>query len=156
MRSCNYLKPTRNRGALFFRPKTVSKWPKTTKNRQNTPFWRYFALFLAQKSARRVDTPRAHLQLPQSTSREPQEPRRTFFPTKTSSKWPKTTKNRPNTPFFETFCPIFSAKKCAEVALALCPLATTSIHPQKASGTAAHFLGGRKRPQNGQNDPQQM
>ena len=39
--TCNYLNPPpeslRNRGALFFRTKTASEWPKTTKNRQNTP-----------------------------------------------------------------------------------------------------------------------
>ena len=40
------------------------KWPKTNKNRQNSLILRYFALFLAQKSAWRVRTPRTHLQLP--------------------------------------------------------------------------------------------
>ena len=51
--TCNYLKPPpeslRNPSALFFRPKTDSKWPKTTKNRQIRLSLRCFALFLARK-----------------------------------------------------------------------------------------------------------
>ena len=94
--TCNYLKPPpeslRNPGALFFRPKTASKWPKTTKNRQNTCFLRYFALFLAQKSARRVCTTRTtcnYLKPPPESLRNPSA---LFFRPKTASKWPKTTK----------------------------------------------------------------
>ena len=158
--TCKYLNPTpeslRNPSALFLGPKTASKWPKTTTNRQNTCFLRYFALFLAPKSARRVRTPRDHLQLPQTTPIKPQEPQRTFFWAQNGLKMAKNDQKPPKHVFFEIFRAIFSAKKCAEGAHAPCPLETTSNHPQKASGTPAHFFFGPKRPQNGQNDPQQM
>ena len=159
--TCNYLKPPpeslRKPGALFFRPKTASKWPKTVKirlilryfalflarkkcaegahapcpfattsnnpqkasgtpahfffgrkrpqNGQKRPktvkiriILRYFALFLAQKSARRVRTPRAHLKLPQTTTRKPQEPQRTFFSAENGLKMAKMTPSKCNPP----------------------------------------------------------
>ena len=130
---------------FFFDQKRRQNGQKRPKIVQIRLILRYFALFLAHKSARRARTPRAHLQLPQTTPRKPQEPRRTFFSRpKTASKWPKTTKNRQNTPYFEIFRAIFSAQKCAEGAHAPCPLATTSNHPQKASETPAHFFFGTK------------
>ena len=117
--TCNYLKPPpeilRNRGTLFFRPKTASKWPKTTKNRQNTP---YFEIFRASFSAKKC-AEGAHAPCPlATTSIHPQKtsgtPAHFFFGRKRSQNGQKTTKNRPNTPYFEIFRAIFSAKKCAE------------------------------------------
>ena len=77
----------------FFRPKTASKWPTTTKSRQNTPFWRYFALFLAQKSARRVRTPRTQFKLAQSTHRKLLKPRCTFISAQNGIKMAKNDQN---------------------------------------------------------------
>ena len=68
------------------RPQNGQKRPKTVKIRI---ILRYFALFLAQKSARRVRTPRPHLQLPQTNHRKPQEPRHTFFSAKNGLKMAK-------------------------------------------------------------------
>ena len=96
---------------------------------------------------------RDSLQLPQTTHRKPQEPRRTFFSAKNGLKMAKNDQKPPKHVFFEIFRAIFSAKKCAEGAHAPCPLATTSNNPQKASGTPAHFFFGPKRPQNGQKRP---
>ena len=110
--TCNYLNPPpeslRNLGALFFRPKTLQNGQKRPKTVKIRIILRYFALFLAHKSARRVRTPRDHLKLPQTTHRKPQEPRRTLFSAQNNLKMAK---NDQNTPYFEIFCAIFSAKK---------------------------------------------
>ena len=80
------------------------------KTRQNTTYFgdilRYFQ---RKKSARRVRTPRAHLQLPQTTPRKPQEPRRTFFSAKNGLKMAK------NHSLILRYVALFLAqKKCAE------------------------------------------
>ena len=117
----------------FFSAKNGPNMAKNDQKPLKYAFLEIFrAIFSAKKSARRVRTPRAHLQLPQSTPRKTQEPRRTFCRPKTASKWPKTTKNRQNTHYFEIFRAIFSAKKCAKGAHTPYPLATTLNHPQKS------------------------
>ena len=68
-------------------------------------------------------------------------------------KRPQNGQKPPKHVFFEIFRAIFSAQKCAEGAHTPYPLATTLNHPQKESGTAAHFFFGQKRPQNGQKRP---
>ena len=125
----NHRKPQEPRRTFF----SAENGLKMAKNRQNTCFLRYFALFLAQKSARRVRTPRAHLQLPQTTHRKPQEPRRTFCSAQNGLKMAKNDQKPSKHVFFEIFHAIFSAKKCAEGAHALPQ--TTPRQPQEPQRT---------------------
>ena len=134
---------------------------KMAKNDQKTVkiriILRYFALFLARKKCAEG----AHAPCPlETTSIHPQKASGTpahFFSAENGLKMAKNDQKPSEYAFFWRYFALFLAqKKCAEGAHAPYTLATTSNHPQKASGTPAHFFSGRKRPQNGQNDPQQM
>ena len=120
----------------------------------------FCAIFSAKKSARRMRSSRNHLELPQSTPRKPQQPRRTFFSAENGLKMTKNDQKPSKYAFFEIFCAIFSAKKkCAEGAHTPKPLETTSSHTQKASGTPAHFLfgpNGLKMAKNDQKPPKHV
>ena len=152
--TCNYVKlppeSLRNPGALFFRPKTASKWPKTTKHRQNTPYFEIFrAIFSMKKCAEG-----AHGPIPlETTSNQPQKASRTPVHFLFGRERPQNGQNLSKYAFLRYFALFLAQKTCADGAHAPCPLATTSIHPQKASGATAHFCFGRKRPQNGQKQP---
>ena len=158
MPTSNYLKqPTeslRNPGALFFRPKTASKWPKTTKNRQNTHYFEIFcAIFSTKKCADGAHAPYPLATTSNNLQKASGTPAYFFFERKrpqNGQKRPKTVKIRLILRYFALF---LARKKCAEGAHTPCPLATTPIHHQKASGTPAHFFVGPKRPQNGQKRP---